>query len=121
MPRIYSDDFRFRVVALAKEGKKTYLEISKLFKISVKTIYIWRKKYEKTGSVKQEPIIGKGHSHRITDWDKFRNFVKKNSGKTRQELADLWKEKTGISISVATMGRALGKIEFTHKKKLMGT
>lgn len=56
-----------------------------------------------------------GNGHKITDWEKFQKFVEVNGDKTQVEMAELWPEK----ISGRTISRALNKIGFTRKKKLM--
>lgn len=56
-----------------------------------------------------------GNGHKITDWEKFTSFVEVNGGKTQVEMAQLWTSE----ISDRTISRALKKIGFTRKKKLM--
>ena len=56
-----------------------------------------------------------GNGHKITDWEKFTKFVEVNGDKTQVEMAKLWTEE----ISDRTRSRALKKIGFTRKKKLM--
>jgi len=53
----------------------------------------------------------------ISDWDKFRDFVKEHGDKTQSEMADLWDGE----ISQRTLCRALQKIGHTRKKKHTGT
>lgn len=42
--RMYSNDLKEKILKVIKENKLTNSQISKLFKISRKTIYNWRKK-----------------------------------------------------------------------------
>lgn len=58
-----------------------------------------------------------GNGHKITDWAKFREFVKAHGDKTQAEMAALWDAK----ISVRTISRALQKIGLTRKKRPMAT
>jgi hypothetical protein len=53
----------------------------------------------------------------ISDWDKFRDFVKEHGDKTQSEMAQLWDGE----ISQRTLSRALQKIGHTRKKKHTGT
>ncbi len=48
-------------------------------------------------------------------WEKFREFVEVNGDKTQVEMASLWQGE----ISARTISRALKKIGFSRKKKLM--
>ena len=56
-----------------------------------------------------------GHSHKITDWAKFRAFVKVHGDKTQAQMAQLWEDK----ISARTISRGLQKIGLTRKKRPM--
>jgi hypothetical protein len=58
-----------------------------------------------------------GNGHKITDWEKFRDFVSSHGDKTQVEMAKLWDG----AISDRTISRALKKIGFTRKKRLMAT
>ncbi len=53
----------------------------------------------------------------ITDWEKFREFAQVHGDKTQAEMAQLWEGE----ISDRTISRALKKIGFTRKKRLMVT
>jgi hypothetical protein len=56
-----------------------------------------------------------GNGHKITNWEKFREFVEVNGDKTQVEMASLCPGE----ISARTISRALKKIGFSRKKKLM--
>ena len=53
--------------------------------------------------------------HKITNWEKFREFVEVNGDKTQVEMVSLWQGE----ISARTISIALKKIGFSRKKKLM--
>ena len=117
MPKPYSNDLRRKVVeAIVLNGMKR-CEASEQFNISRSTIYDWLKRYEKTGDISASHHNHSGHSHKITDWQKFEAFVREQADKTQEEMAELWPEK----ISDRTISRALKKINFTRKKRPMGT
>ena len=117
MPKYYSHDFRQKVVdAIELEGHKK-CEVSEFFGISRNTIDLWLKQKAQTGSLAQRPIHSSGSNHKITDWEKFREFAKTHGDKTQKQMAQLWDGE----ISPRTISRALHKIGFTRKKKLMGT
>jgi hypothetical protein len=75
------------------------------------------KRQRETGDFLALPNEPPGNGHKITDWDKFREFAKINGEKTQVEMALLWDEE----ISSRTISRALKKIGFTRKKRPMAT
>jgi len=56
-----------------------------------------------------------GNGHKITDWEKFREFASSHGDKTQVEMASLWEGE----ISDRTISRALKKIGLCSKKRLM--
>ena len=117
MPKPYSYDFRKKVIeAIVLDGWKKS-EVSQLFNISRNTIDLWLKRKAETGDYQALPNQPKGNSHKITDWEKFREFAVVHGDKTQAEMAQLWHGE----ISERTISRALKKIGFTRKKRLMVT
>lgn len=117
MAKPYSYDLRQKVIeAIEQDGLKKS-EASQLFNISRNTIDLWLKLREETGDFKAKPNRPPGNNHKITDWDKFREFAKANGEKTQAEIAELWEGE----ISARTISRALVKIGWTRKKRLMAT
>jgi transposase len=117
MAKPYSNDFRQKVIdAIELDGHKK-CDVSEIFNISRNTINLWLKRKAETGELKPKPNKPPGNNHRITDWDKFREFANTHGDKTQEQMAELWDGE----ISSRTISRALRKIGFTRKKKLMGT
>ncbi len=116
MPKPYSYDLRLRVIqAILLDGLKIS-QASLVFNISRDTIRLWLKRQRETGDFQALPNKPPGNGHKITDWEKFGKFVEVNGDKTQVEMANLWSG----GISERTISRALKKIGFTRKKKLMG-
>jgi transposase len=117
MAKAYSYDLRQKVIqAIELDGLKKS-EASELFNISRNTINLWFQLKEETGDLKEKPRQGGFKTGKITDWENFREFVSQNGDKTQAEMAQLWEGE----ISARTISRALQKIGFTRKKKLMAT
>jgi len=117
MPKPYSYDLRQKVTqAIKLDGLKIY-EASILFNISRNTISLWLKRQTQTGDFLALPNKPNGNGHKITDWEKFREFAKTNGDKTQVEITSLWDGK----ISDRTISRALKKIGFTRKKRPTAT
>ena len=116
MAKPYSDDFRQKVMqAIELDGLKKS-EASQLFNISRNTINLWFQRQAQTGDVKPKLRQASQQQSKITDWEKFRAFVKAHSDKTQAEMAQLWE----VQISQRTISRALQKIGYTRKKKHTG-
>jgi len=115
MPKPYSYDLRQKVIqAIELDGMKKS-EAATTFGISRNTINLWLQRKAQTGDYKALPNHPPGNGHKITDWEKFSQFVEVYGDKTQVEMANLWSE----TISARTISRALSKIGFTRKKKLM--
>jgi len=117
MANPYSYDLRQKVMeAIERDGMKKS-EVSQLFNLSRNTINLWCQRQAATGDFQAKKHRPPGNGHKLTDWDKFREFVSFNGDKTQAEMAALWKGE----ISARTISRALQKIGFTRKKRPMAT
>ncbi len=117
MPKPYSYDLRQKVIqAIELDGLKKS-EASQLFNVSRNTIDLWLKRQAETGDFQALPNLPPGNGHKITDWEKFREFAQAHGDKTQVEMAKLWEGQ----ISDRTISRALKKIGFTRKKRPMVT
>lgn len=113
MAKAYSEDCRRKVMqAIEMDGLKK-CEASQLFNISRNTINLWCQGKAATGDLLPKPRQAQTTSSKITDWDKFRAFVKTHQDKTQAELAQLWG-----GVSQRTLSRALQKIDHTRKKNV---
>ena len=115
MPAAYSYDLRKKAIQALDEGESK-TAVAKRFKIGRVTLYKWEKRSKETGDFQSKKLGNRGYNHKITDWNAFAEFVKKHGDKTQSEVAKLWG-----NISRQTIHRALKKIGFTRKKRLMGT
>jgi transposase len=52
-------------------------EAAQVFQISRNTIDLWLKRRTETGDYQAKRKYRPGNGHKITDWDKFREFVKR--------------------------------------------
>lgn len=117
MPKAYDNDLRRKVIEAIELNGMKRCEASEFFGISRNTINQWFQLKATTGDIQPKPTPHNGYRHKITDWDKFRAFVSAHSDKTQVELAQLWTDE----ISDRTISRALKRIGFTRKKRLMAT
>ena len=117
MPKTYGYDLRTKVIESIEIDGLKICQATKLFHINHNTIALWLKRKRLTGDYKALPNRPPGSNHRITDWQKFTDFAKTHGDKTQKEMAQLWEGQ----ISARNICRALMKIGFTRKKRLMGT
>ena len=116
MPSPYSDDLRQKAIAAVKRGKRKKT-VSQLFNISRNTLDQWLKREEQTGSCKAITSYQQGSRHKITDWNRFREFVQQHGGKTQAQMAKLW----GDNVTQQDISRALKKLGLSRKKRLTAT
>jgi transposase len=107
----YSVDLRERVLAEFDKGVLKRFQIADLFKIDLKTIYNWVRARKTRGTIEPKTGYQKGHSHKITDTEKFKIFIKENPNLSLQELAKKWGGVCG-----STIGDKLRAIGYTVKK-----
>jgi transposase len=107
----YSVDLRERVLAALDEKKLKRYEIAKQFKVDPKTIYNWDQLRTDTGKIEAKSGYQKGHSHKITDTEKFKSFIAENPNSSLKELSRKWG-----NVSSTTIGVKLHEIGFTVKK-----
>jgi transposase len=86
MPAPYSDDLRQKAIAAVKRGERK-IDVSKMFNISRNTLDLWLKREEQTGGCQAIQGYQQGCRHKITDWQRFREFIQQHGGKTQAELA----------------------------------
>jgi transposase len=114
----FSIDLRKRVMA-AIDGGMRITQAAKVFQVSRSAIYDWQKLLKKSNNL--GPVTGyqKGHSHKITNWEEFRIFVQRHQHCASPQMRAEWKKLTNIDMSESVMLRALKKIGYTSKKKLL--
>jgi len=115
MQMAYSVDLRERVVKAVDNGMPTE-EAATMFAVSKRVIYIWLDLRNATGSLGPKTGYQKGHSHKITDWDKFKQFVESHCKHTTPKMIIEWEKLTQVKVSESVMLRALRKIGYTFKK-----
>lgn len=109
----YSNDLRQKAIGAVERGERKS-EVSRMFNISRNTLDLWLKRKEHTGDCQAIIHYQQGSRHKITDWQRFGEFVRKHGGKTQGEMAKLW----GEGVSQQNISDALCKLGLSRKKKL---
>jgi transposase len=115
MPAAYSYDLRKKAMSCLEAGESR-LQVATHFKIGATTLYEWQQRLKETGDFIAKKPGSAGYNHKITNWEKFKNFAKLNGDKTQSEMAFLWDG----AISRQKIHLALRKIGFSRKKRLTG-
>src|SRR4028119_812260 len=113
MPAPYSEDIRQKAVA-AVERKERKTDVSRMLNISRNTLDLWLKRKEQIGSCQAITHYQRGNRHKITDWQRFREFARQHGDKTQGQMAKLW----GDNVTQQNISDALAKLGLSRKKRL---
>jgi transposase len=116
-----SNDLRIRLVNAHLNGEGTYVELAARFGVGEASISRILARYRRTGSVEPDPHGG-GNPALIPE-DEFSTLyalVQDTPDATHEELAGLWEQATGISVSRSAIHRALRRAGITRKKNAFG-
>ncbi len=116
MPAPYSYDLRTKAIEAVQRGESKS-SVCRTLKISRNTLDLWLKRKEATGDYQAITGFQTGNRHKITDWERFRAFVKQHGGKTQGEMARLW----GDNVSQQNISDALQKLKLSRKKRRTDT
>lgn len=111
----YSHDLRSKAIEAVKRGERK-IDVCQMLHISRNTVDLWLKREQKTGDFRAITNFQRGCGHKITDWERFREFIQQHGGKTQAELAKLW----GDNVTQQNISDAIQKIGVSRKKKLTG-
>lgn len=115
MPSPYNEDLRQKAIAAVKRGERKK-DVSEMFNISRNTLDLWLKREEQTGNCRAITNYQQGCRHKITDWQRFREFVRQHGSKTQAQMAKLW----GDNVTQQNISDAMQKLGVSRKKRLTG-
>lgn len=113
MPAPYSEDLRQKALAAVARGERK-TSVCRMLNISRNTLDLWLKRANETGTCRAITQYHKGSRHKITDWERFRAFVREHGGKTQAQMAALW----GEGVTQQNISDALGQLGISRKKRL---
>jgi transposase len=114
MPAPYSDDLRTKAIAAVERGERK-IDVSRMLNISRNTLDLWLKRVEQVGDARAITHYQQGCRHKITDWQRFSEFVQQHGDKTQAQMASLW----GDKVTQQNISDAMRKIGFSRKKRPM--
>ena len=105
----YSKDLRLRVLAAVDSGVVPREEAAKTFSVSVPTIKRWLKRRRETGDVEPKPIPERPRlkGAALEGWLPAQLCETNNDLLTLEEHREAFEERKGMSVSAATVGRAI--------------
>ncbi len=112
MPAPYSYDLRQKAIDAVKRGERK-TDVSQMFQISRNTLDLWLNREEETGNCQAITHYQQGCRHKITDWQRFREFAQTHGDKTQAQMAKLW----GDNVTQQNISDALRQIGLSRKKK----
>ena len=115
MPAPYSNDLRQKALNAVKRGERK-TDVSRMLNISRNTLDLWLKREAQKGNARAITDYQQGCRHKITDWQRFGEFVQQHGDKTQAQLASLW----GDNVTQQNISDALHKIGVSRKKRLTG-
>jgi len=116
---IYSKDLRIRAVAAVERGTPRR-EVVETFSVSLTTLKRWLKMRREGKDLSPSTSTGRRRRILVTLEEKkaLWDQLEENDEATLERHCELWEEKTGVAVSVATMSRAIrGKLGWTYKKR----
>jgi transposase len=108
----YSYDLRQKAIEAFNSGERKS-NVCRMFNISRNTLDLWLKREAQTGDYQASTGFQKGYQHKITDWEHFKEFVRKHGGKTQREMTKLW----GDNVTQQNISDALIKLGLSRKKR----
>ena len=113
----YSKDLRLKVLGAVDRGMPRK-ETAKVFGVSLGTVKRWLKRRREGGDL--APRRSTGRRRRILSTDEERRALwvqlEGSPDATLERHRELWEERRGVRVSVATMSRAVRKLGWTFKK-----
>ena len=119
MPQPLSHDLRVRVLKAYLESNDSYETIAERFGVSVRFIRDLKKRYDETGSVEPRGHGG-GAKRRMSDEDleALKRWVTAHPDWYIREYQERMQTERGVTVSVATMRRAVECLGLPRKKRL---
>ena len=113
----YSKDLRTRIIEAYENQEGSIRQLAQRFAISFSTVWLLLVHYRNTGNVDPKPHGG-GQPPKIDEagLEQLRRLVTETSDATVVELQQQFEQTVHITVSRATVGRALLNIKLTRKK-----
>src|SRR6266852_9384914 len=116
--KAYSYDLRLRVLRAVDQGQPR-TEMVTMFAISLATLKRYLKRQRETGDVRAKPIPGRPAKKGAALLAGLQPQLDAYPDATLAEHCQLWETTQGVQVSSATMSRAIQRLNWTRKKKIL--
>jgi len=115
--KAYSIDLRQKIIEVYEREEISQRQLAQRFGVALSFIVKLLKQYRQTKEISPKPFNG-GVKLKLTpdNLEVLVDLIEGNNDATLEELCSLLEEKTGITISRATMGRMSQRLKLTVKK-----
>lgn len=115
--KAYSIDLRQKIIDVYENEEISQRQLAKRFRVALSFIVKLIKQYRETGEIAPKPFRG-GVKLKLTpeQLESLADLIEHNNDATLEELCQLLQEKTGVTVSRATMGRMTQRLKLTVKK-----
>jgi transposase len=115
--KAYSIDLRQKIIEVYEREEISQRQLARRFDVALSFIVKLLKQYRQTKEISPKPFNG-GVQLKLTpdNLEVLADLIEDNNDATLEELCSLLEEKTGITISRATMGRMSQRLKLTVKK-----
>jgi transposase len=114
--KAYSIDLRERVVRAVASGM-TKSRVARTFAVSLATVKNYVRQVHDTGSLAPRPIPGRPRAIPPEQNPALVAQLRAAQDATLDELRARWEQVAGVRVSVATMSRAIKRLNWTRKKR----
>lgn len=111
----YSADFRERLLSAIDAGL-SQAEASRMFGVGTSTITRWRQRRAATGAAAPLPRAGRPPRIGPAQAAALRRQVSRHADATLADHCAQWQQELDVTVSVATMSRAIRRLGITLKK-----
>lgn len=115
--KAYSIDLRQKIIDVHNQEQVSQRKLAKRFDVALSFIVKLLKQYRETGEIAPKPFTG-GVKLKLKPRELIvlSELIENNNDATLAELCQMLKDKTGVSLSRATMGRMTQRLKLTVKK-----
>jgi len=119
MPAPLSVDLRQRIIAAYQAHEGSQRQLAERFKVSLSFIRDLMRRYRDTGTVAPKPhgggVIAKLGESQLPI---VKALVKAQPDALLEELCERFAHKSGVSVSISTMQRAIQRLQLSVKKNI---
>ena len=115
--KAYSLDLRQKIIDVYEQEEISQRQLAKRFRVALSFIVKLLRQYRTTGEISPKPFNG-GVKLKLSPENLvvLADLIENNNDATLDELCQMLKQKIGVSISRATMGRMTQRLQLTVKK-----